>query len=268
MRYGQVKKVPTGIIFDLKKFAIHDGPGIRTTVFFKGCPLDCAWCHNPEGRDCEPETVLVNNRHTKEEVFGREITVDELIKEIKKDFVFYQQSGGGVTFSGGEPMNQIEFLKEMLQICKKNKISTAVDTSGYVPFDYFDTIYDLVDLFLYDLKIINDNRHQKYTGVSNKLILDNLIKLAERGNKISVRVPIIPGITDTEKNLGDLIDFLKPLKNITDICLLPYNRLGEDKRERFGFTNNLGKLKTQENDEMNRLAVCFDSARFRVQIKG
>lgn len=258
----------TGIIFDLKKFAIHDGPGIRTTVFLKGCPLDCQWCHNPEGRRCKPEKIMIKNRRSKEEFFGREISTDELLKEIEKDIVFYEQSGGGVTFSGGEPMSQIEFLKDILQLCKNNKISTAVDTSGYVPFDCFDKIYDLTDLFLYDLKIMDDNLHQKYTGVSNRLILDNLAELATRGNKTTVRIPIIPGITDFEKNLKATSDFLNPLKNITDICLLPYNKLGEDKRERFGITNKIGKLATQENDELNRLSGCFDSSRFSVKIKG
>ncbi len=257
-----------GLIFDLQKFAIHDGPGIRTTVFMKGCPLNCWWCHNPEGLRCEPEKIEIKNRRLREEFFGQEVSTVELMTEIKKDIIFYEQSNGGVTFSGGEPMNQIEFLDEMLRLCKKNGISTAVDTSGYVPFDYFEKIYDLVDLFLYDLKIMENNLHQKYTGVSNKLILDNLIKLADRGNKIIIRIPIIPYITDSRENLDDIADFLAPLENITDICLLPYNKLGEDKRERFGLANNLGKLATQENEEMNRLAVCFDSSRFRVKIKG
>jgi len=258
----------TGIIFDLKKFAIHDGPGIRTTIFMKGCPLDCRWCHNPEGRYCEPEKIPVQNRQSKEESFGQKITIDQLFKEIEKDFVFYEQSGGGVTFSGGEPMSQIEFLKDILQLCKMNKISTAVDTSGSAPFDYFEKIYDLTDLFLYDLKIMDNNFHKKYTGVSNKPILDNLIKLANIGGNIIIRVPIIPGITDNKKNLDDIAEFVTPFKNITDICLLPYNKLGEDKRERFGLANNLGKLRTQENEEMNRLAASFDSSRFRVKIKG
>ncbi len=259
---------PTGIIFDLKKFAIHDGPGIRNTVFMKGCPLDCTWCHNPEGRKCVPEKIIIRNKASKEESFGREIAIDDLLSEIEKDKVFYEQSGGGVTFSGGEPMSQIEFLAEILQLCKKNKISTAVDTSGYAPFECFEKIYDLTDLFLYDLKIMDDTLHQKYTGVSNKLILDNLTKLAAMGNKVIARIPIIPGQTDSKENLNNISDFLIPLKNITEICLLPYNKLGEDKRERFGITNSLGKKKTQENEEMSRLADIFDSSRFRVKIKG
>jgi len=257
----------SGIIFDLKKFAIHDGPGIRTTVFMKGCLLGCWWCHNPEGRKFEQEKILLKNRLSKEEFFGREITTDELMAEIKKDTVFYEQSGGGVTFSGGEPMHQIEFLEKMLRLCKKNNISTAIDTSGYVPYEYFERIYDLVDFFLYDLKIMDDILHQKYTTVSNKLILENLNRLTEMGNKIVIRIPIIPGITDSEKNLDAVADYLTPLKNITDICLLPYNKLGEDKRERFGIENNLGKLAVGEAGEMKRLAGRFDSSRFRVKIK-
>ncbi|MCP4706317.1 MAG: glycyl-radical enzyme activating protein [candidate division Zixibacteria bacterium] len=258
----------TGIIFDLKKFAIHDGPGIRTTVFLKGCPLDCQWCHNPESRKSGPEKIQIKNRLIKEESIGEEITVEKLMKEIEKDKVFYKQSGGGVTFSGGEPMDQIGFLQEMLLLCQNNNISTAVDTSGFVPFEYFDKIYDLVDLFLYDLKIMENNLHQKYTGISNKLILDNLTKLAKMGDSVIIRIPIIPGVTDSRKNLNEIIDFVSPLKNITDICLLPYNKLGEDKRERFGITNKLGKLSTQETARMNELAAVFDLSRFQVKING
>jgi len=262
---------PTGIIFDLKKFAIHDGPGIRTTVFLKGCPLNCQWCHNPEGRKNDPEKILVNNRCSKEECFGREITADELLKDIKKDLVFYEQSGGGVTFSGGEPMNQTEFLYEILFLCKKNNISTAVDTSGFAPYEHFEKIYDLVNIFLYDLKIMDDSLHKKYTGVSNQLILDNLIKLnekAEKENKIIIRIPIIPGVTDIKNNIDDIINYLLPLKSIAEICLLPYNKLGEDKRKRFNLANNLGKLKTQEKKKMNQLADLFDPLRFKVKING
>jgi len=156
-----------GIIFNIKKFAIHDGPGIRTTIFFKGCPLGCDWCHNPEGIKSEIE--IINNKK-----IGYEIDKTNLMKIILKDKIFYEQSNGGVTISGGEPFAQIEFLKSILIECKKNKIHTTLDTCGYTTINEIKKIYNYVDIFLYDLKIIDEKKHVIYTGKSNKNILRNL----------------------------------------------------------------------------------------------
>ena len=263
-----------GTIFDIKKFAIHDGPGIRTTVFFKGCPLGCQWCHNPESRSTEPEvlTVAVNrnsaNPTTREEKFGYRISVDDLMREIRKDAVFYDQSGGGVTFSGGEPMYQIGFLKDLLAHCQNQSIPTAVDTTGYVEYEQFESVYDLVDLFLYDLKIVDEKQHLKYTGVSNRLIIENLIKLSSRGEKVWLRIPLIPGITDTEKNLDDSLNLLKSLKNITKVSLLPYNLLGEDKHHKFNLPLELTGLKTQSKEKLDQIAQPFIAAGYEVEIGG
>ena len=183
----------TGVIFDLKKFAVHDGPGIRTTVFFKGCPLKCRWCHNPEGRHPELQAAFRGTRNTgekstdttKDAMIGRTVSVQQLMREIKKDEIFYDQSGGGVTFSGGEPMMQIDFLFEILTACRKEGIATAVDTCGFTSYENFTRILPLVDLFLYDIKLIDDRTHKKYAGQSNRVILENLEKLSD-GEELQV----------------------------------------------------------------------------------
>ncbi len=266
----------SGLIFDIKKFAVHDGPGIRTTVFFKGCRLDCWWCQNPEGKKAESEVIDINAGQASasiseplgKEVFGREISVSELMDEIKKDEIFYEQSGGGVTFSGGEPMLQIDFLHELLSECKRYNYHTAVDTTGYAPFEDFGKIYDLVDLFLYDLKIMDNELHIKYTGVSNKLILGNLYRLAYIGDKLEIRIPLIPNITDTERNLEDLLKFLIAQKNISKISFLPYNKLCEDKLRRFNLYSKLGELERQTKEEIEKIGQKFRMSGYKVKIGG
>ncbi|MBD3226410.1 MAG: radical SAM protein, partial [Caldithrix sp.] len=180
-----------GIVFDLKKYAIHDGPGIRTTVFLKGCPLDCWWCHNPESRASQPESQgdfrqrrAVDLLYTEEGLIGKELTVAQVLSEVQKDQVFYEESGGGVTFSGGEPLIQAKFLKALLEAHQKAGLHTAVDTSGYAPYETFAGINANVDLYLYDLKLMDDTLHQKYIGVSNRLILQNLKKLIAAGQPV------------------------------------------------------------------------------------
>jgi len=260
-----------GIIFDIKKYAIHDGPGIRTTVFLKGCPLNCWWCHNPEGKKVGLETVLLKrngNNSEVEKVLGMKVSVEEVMEEIIKDVVFYDQSGGGVTFSGGEPMVQVEFLSALLQACKESGINTILDTCGYAHSEEFDRICGLVDLFLYDIKIIDDTEHLKYTGESNKLILENLKMLSENGEKIEIRIPIVPGITDTEENLEAIVRFLAPLENICKVCLLPYNKLGEYKLEKFNMVNKLGCLTTKTRDELLSIGKRFKLYGYEVKIGG
>jgi len=237
-----------GIIFDIKKYAIHDGPGIRTTIFFKGCSMGCQWCHNPESKNFGVEEFAVKDqveKLTKSQTVGYEIFADDIMGKIEKDRVFYDESGGGVTFSGGEPLVQMNFLLKILMECKKSKIHTTVDTCGETSWKNFEKIIDYVDLFLYDLKIIDNVLHNKYTGVSNKRIHDNLKKLIESGKQIEIRIPLIPNITDTDINLNNLIDFISSLKIKPSVILLPYNPLNRDKLDRFCLENKLGKLKVQ-----------------------
>jgi pyruvate formate lyase activating enzyme len=266
----------TGIIFDIKKYALHDGPGIRTTVFFKGCPLDCWWCHNPEGRCLKPEQFARRaaggngdkSPGIKLETIGREVSIPEVMAEVDKDVIFYDQSGGGVTFSGGEPMLQIDFLAGLLEECRRRGIHAVVDTSGYAAPEDFEMVWELVDLFLYDLKCIDDTMHKKYTDVSNDLILENLILLAEKGCRAEIRIPIIPGITDTDENLNAIMDFLSPLRDLRRISLLPYNRFAEDKLTRFEMARRLGSMETPSPAMLESKARRFRDRGFSVKIGG
>lgn len=265
----------TGVIFDIKRFAIHDGPGIRTTVFLKGCPLRCWWCHNPESHKVLPEkfdgcNVRSNINHSLSSLdeIGREVTIPELIGEIEKDSVFYDESGGGVTFSGGEPTMQPNFLLMILKECKENGFHTAVDTSGYAPTRIFEKIIDETNLFLYDLKLMNDELHQKYTGVSNKLIHTNLKWLDENHKNICVRIPVVPGTTDTKHNISETINFISTLENISEINLLPYHKAGEGKYLRFNKKNKLPGINSPENNYMEKVLDQFNILPHKIKIGG
>jgi pyruvate formate lyase activating enzyme len=258
-----------GIIFDLKKYAIHDGPGIRTTVFLKGCPLDCWWCHNPESRNPRPEKPAGGAIEKRSSLFrssrgmvGRAVTPGEILREVEKDAIFYDESGGGVTFSGGEPLMQIEFLRALLERARRSGLHTAVDTSGYGPPEFFDSIYDLVDLFLFDIKLVDDGEHKKYTGVSNSLILSNLKLLARRGNKVLPRIPLIPGITDTGENLSRTVFLLGSLGSVNRVDLLPYNRIGEGKYDRLRLPKRMPSAQTHSRAELDIIRNVFASAGF------
>lgn len=238
------------MIFDIKKFAIHDGPGIRTTVFFKGCPLDCQWCHNPE---CKSDKADLFPGLNQDQLF------EKVLKEIKKDIIFFDQSGGGVTFSGGEPLNQMDLLIELLVASKEAGIHTAVDTCGHAEFNNFQKILDQVDLFLYDIKLIDNNTHRKYTGVSNDLIFENLRALAKTGKEICIRVPLIPGITDRDENLSGIAELIQSLDSLNTVDLLPYNLFGKSKYRKLGKSHPFGDLQMQSDDELKRMSGIFKS---------
>jgi len=256
-----------GFIFDIKKFALHDGPGIRTTVFLKGCPLRCWWCHNPES--IKQISSNENGSCSESEIsFIKKYSVNNVLEIIKKDLVFYDESGGGVTFSGGEPLVQIDFLEEILKVCKKEYITTTVDTCGYVSTESFKRIYKHTDLFLYDFKLLNNELHQKYTGVSNQLIKENLEFLNSAGAKIIVRIPLIPAISDTEENLSDISNYLLKLNCIERIDLLPYNKLSEDKYRRLNQSSKLGSLETQTHDKLNEIKRFVKSFGLNAELNG
>jgi len=260
-----------GLIFDLKKYAITDGPGIRTTVFFKGCPLLCRWCHNPEGQSFAPEIMTRPSRCLADcsecvstcpeaaivktagvpmldrtrcttcgkcadicpaqaiELVGRRISAAQLLREIEKDRIFHDDSGGGVTFSGGEPLSQPDFLSEILDLCRKKEIHATVDTCGFAPADVLERIAEKTDLFLFDLKALDEIKHFAFTGESNRLILENLKRLAAKGKKTVVRIPVVPGVNDDDENIRGTAEFLRSLGTISEISLLPYHKLGRDK---------------------------------------
>jgi pyruvate formate lyase activating enzyme len=270
--YNEAMSV-TGTIFDVKKFAIHDGPGIRTTVFFKGCPLNCWWCQNPEGLKLEPEIMTIRSGSNggdgeKKETVGRLASADEVVAEIKKDIVFYDQSGGGVTFSGGEPLLQVDFLTALLTGCREAGIHTAVDTSGHAEWAALKSILRRVDLFLYDLKLADDEEHQQYTGVSNALLLENLDRLSKAGAEIIIRIPLIPGITDTASNLEAIAGLLMEMKMNSPVDLLPYNKIAEDKFRRFDLHPRLGATSDRPAEELEQLAGLFESKGHAVNIGG
>jgi pyruvate formate lyase activating enzyme len=256
-----------GIIFDIKKYALHDGPGIRTTVFLKGCPLNCWWCHNPEGQNPEPE-VFWTSQTANQEIIGREVTVDEVIAEIEKDRIFYDESGGGATFSGGEPLMQPYFLENLLSTCQTLEISTALDSCGYASWEIIEKIKDKVDLFLYDLKVIDDKKHQKYTGVSVSPILSNLKKLDNEGKKIIIRFPVITGITETEENINQLAEWITKLKSIQEINLLPFHKIGYSKYEKLNRENKLLDLNPPSSERLDQLVDTFRELGFITKIGG
>lgn len=270
----------SGMVFDIMHFSTHDGPGIRTTVFLKGCPLQCAWCHNPESQSSTPEIMLRpnlcigclaclkacpnqaitrskgNQKYDRSkclvcgrcvdvcmagarELVGRQMTTEAIMVEIEKDRPFYEESGGGVTFSGGEAMLQFDFLKELLRTSKTRGLHTTLDTCGFAPWEQFEEILPDVDLFLYDIKSLNDYIHQKYTGVSNQLILENLRGIASHGKQVIIRVPFIPGINDTPDQLRELGELAESLGNLTAIEILPYHKMGLEKYKRLGLVSPL-----------------------------
>jgi pyruvate formate lyase activating enzyme len=298
-----------GTVFNISRYAIHDGPGIRTTVFFKGCPLSCWWCHNPEGISPEPEISLWPNRCVRcgacieacpehaislsdggvdtdaslcelcfacvkvcpadaREVVGRTMTVDEVVAEIKKDVAFYDESGGGVTFSGGEPLMQPAFLLELLDACGGLEIHRAVDTSGYASKAVLLEVAGKTDLFLYDLKHMDPEIHMKYTGVSNELILENLKALACRQVAICVRLPVIPGINDDRNNIERTGAFLQSLHRVCYIDLLPYHDVASGKYKRFGYPYRLGKLPAPDPVHLQDIAAVLSSYGLCVTVGG
>jgi len=250
-----------GFIFNIQRFSVHDGPGIRTTIFLKGCPLRCWWCHNPEGLGFEPE---VNGKSE----IGNYLTIDELFEEIIKDLVFYEESGGGVTFSGGEPLSQIDFLSGILEKCKSAEIHTTVDTSGYAIKSQLIKIIDKTDLFLYDLKLIDPIQHLKFTEVSNTEILENLDYLLSKEAKVAIRIPMIPEITATIENLSAVRDFLIKHDSRPSVYLLPYHRIAEGKYAKYGFENKMNGIRDLTEKEINECKLIFSNSGFDTKIGG
>lgn len=280
----------SGMIFDIKRYAINDGPGIRTAVFFKGCPLECLWCHNPEGQSSQPQLMFRANRCTASmacieacplgairwegssitdweacdscgkcaevcfsgarEIVGRGMTLSTLMAELERDIPFYEQSGGGVTFTGGEPMYQLEFLHDALLACKDAGIHTVVDTSGHAPWDGFELVRPLVDLFLYDVKLMDEFRHIQYTGVSNRLLLENLLRLSNTAAHILVRIPLIPGVNDDEENIEHTGSFLSSLSHLDGVELMPYHEIGLAKYQALGMDYPLKNCKPASREEI------------------
>lgn len=220
-----------GMIFNIQRFCLNDGPGIRTTVFFKGCPLRCQWCHNPESHSLARETMCENG---KDEVCGRYMTVDEVMVEVLKDRVFYEHSDGGLTLSGGEPLMQSDFAYELLKQAKQNGLHTCVETCGFAETEDILKIAEVTDVFLYDWKMTDDTLHKEYTGVNNARILENLQQIDATDAKIVLRCPIIPHVNDTDEHFGGITAIANALQHIVGIEVEPYHALGNNKYVRLG----------------------------------
>lgn len=222
-----------GRVFSIEEFAVNDGPGIRTTVFLKGCPLRCAWCHNPEG--WSPESQWLDKKGRKE-LCGYEISAGELARRISRDRELFRDSGGGVTFTGGEPLMQSEVLCEVMKLLPD--IHKALETSGYASPDVFGSVLTLADLMLFDIKHADPEMHHRYTGVSNDLILKNLATLLESGKPFMARIPLIPGVNDTPENMEATACLLKGAKGLQRVELLRYNKVAGAKYPMAGLTYN------------------------------
>ncbi len=251
------------LICDIKRFAVHDGNGIRTTVFFKGCPLKCVWCHNPESIDFKPQLAFYENKcigcgECKRQdftvdnclgdaklLYGKETTVEELLPQLLEDRDFYETSGGGVTLSGGECLCQADFCAELLKLLKKEGINTAVDTCGFVAKESIDKVLPYTDIFLYDIKAIDEDVHIKCTGQSNKIILENIKYIDSLGKPIEVRIPYVPEYNTDQ--IEKIAEFLSTLKNIKAVKVLPYHNYAGSKYVALNMANTLPKnLPTDE----------------------
>jgi len=296
------------LLFNIQKFSLHDGPGIRTTIFFKGCPLKCRWCHNPEGlnnkiemlynRDkctlcgecikrCPKSAIqMINNRietdmskcnlcdecthyciHGAREIAGKEYSIDEIVKIALKDKIFYEESKGGVTLSGGEPVMQIDCVEELLKRLKKENIHTAVDTSGIMPFKYYEQIYKYTDLFLFDIKLIDKEKHKKFTGLSNSIILDNLRKLSKIHNNINIRLPIIEGVNADDEHINAFINLIRGL-GIKDINLLPYHDISRHKYKKLNMEYDGLEMSVPTSEKMENFKLRLEDEGYTVKIGG
>jgi pyruvate formate lyase activating enzyme len=292
----------TGRVFNVQRYSLHDGPGIRTTVFLKGCPARCLWCHNPESQAFGPEVVRVESRCVEcgtceavcphgapppgsgrctacgtcveacpagaRELAGRETTVDEVMAEVLRDRIFYQDSGGGVTFSGGEPLAQIRFLRALLETARTHGLHTAVDTCGSGPREELLGLVPLVDLFLFDVKLVDDSRHLELTGLPTGPILENLRALTRVHRNVWIRVPIVPGHTDDEADVSAIARLVGELPGVERVSLLPFHRTGGAKARRLGRPFPLESLAPPSADRMEALAGLFRERGLDVSIGG
>ncbi len=254
-----------GRIFDIQQFSTHDGPGIRTIVFLKGCLLRCRWCCNPESQEYDIQTMM---RNGKTETIGRDVTVGEIFETVKKDLIYYRRSGGGLTLSGGETLCQADFALALLRTCKEYGINTAIETTLCVPFDMIEPLIPYIDNFLVDIKHMNSAKHEEFTTMKNELILQNARKVSTLAKNFVVRVPVIPGFNDTEAEISDIASFAKTLVGVKEINLLPYHRLGYDKYIGLGREYKMGDVPSPTKEHMLALKSAAELSGLRVNIGG
>ncbi len=247
------------LVFDIEKFAVHDGPGIRTVVFLKGCPLRCIWCHNPESQSFEQERMASADGRSPPETVGRPMTVEDVMAQVRRDKAFYDNSGGGLTISGGEPLAHFEFTRELLAAAKSESIHTAIETSGFASRERLEALLPLVDLWLWDVKA-HPSQHKKFTGVEAALILDNLAFIAERGAKIILRCPLVPGVNDSDEALRHIRGLSETTPGVIRVDIEPYHPMGEDKNRRLGRTRYFQAPFATEADKARWRSAIFKAS--------
>lgn len=300
-------KKSKGLIFDIQRYSIHDGPGIRTLVFMKGCPLSCIWCCNPESQSPSQEIMVTPNKcigckrcievcptgaaekkdplearelcivcgscvkacpSTARRLVGHYMSLEEVMKEVEKDFPFYQRSGGGMTVTGGEPLMQADFVRMLLKSCQEKGIHTAIETCGYAEWEDFKNMLEYVDLTLYDIKYMNNEKHRELMGVGNELILQNAKEVAKLGKDMVIRVPVIPDCNDSLENMEAIAEFARTLEGVEEIHLLPYHRLGESKYDRLGKSYKLKGVKPLDKESLSKQKKIIESYQLKVQVGG
>lgn len=254
-----------GRIFDIQRFSVHDGPGIRTIIFLKGCFLRCKWCCNPESQRFDIEEMEFGG---KKKIVGRDVTVGEIVEIIKKDMQYYRRSGGGVTLSGGESLGQPEFAVALLTACKEAGINTAMESTGFAEFDVIEKYLPYLDYYLMDIKHTNSAKHEKFTGRPNDLILENAKKIAQKANNLIIRVPVIPTFNDTEEEILSIAKFAESLPQVKEIHLLPYHKFGMDKYKGLGRDYELKDLVPPSAEKMQSLLEVAQKTRLKCQIGG
>lgn len=244
------KKI-SGRIFDIQRYSIHDGVGIRTIIFLKGCALRCRWCCNPESQSFDRETMMING---KKKIMGRDVTVAEVMETVKRDMPYYSRSDGGLTLSGGESLLQPDFARGLLRAAKELGINTAMESMGFAKYETIASILPYLDVYLMDIKHMNPSKHADYTQKSNELMLENARKIAASGQtELIIRVPVIPGFNDTEEEIMDIARFADSLPGVKQIHLLPYHSFGRGKYEGLGREYPMGEAAAPSNEKMQQL---------------
>ena len=254
-----------GRIFNIQRFSIHDGPGIRTIVFLKGCYMRCAWCCNPESQSYDVETLIEGGRS---KTVGRDVTVAEIMPEVLADMPYYRRSGGGLTLSGGEVLAQADFARDLLRAAKEAGLNTAIETAASLPYSEIEKLLPYLDLVMMDIKLMDSARHKEYTGMPNELILENARRLSECGVPLIIRTPVIPGVNDSDADIRAIARFARTLRGAEGYHLLPYHRLGSDKYTGLGRRYSLSEIQPPSREKMEHLLTVAEESGLKCQIGG